>query len=119
MPIYTYQKYSDSIIIINFYQPPKASDVFHAIDEISKIDSTGFRLWDLSEGFDLSTEDILEIAKYARNKWPHTVKVAFIASDNLAFGNLRMFSSYRQKDNEQFMVFRNKEEAIEFIENVS
>ena len=82
------------------------------IDEVAKLDDGHRRLWDLTKGFSVTSNDIRQIAEYGKQVWPHPSKVAYVASDDLAFGLLRMFEAYREGDGYQTRIFRTEDEAI-------
>ena len=108
---YSFTLLHGKVTLIRFSGIPLKADILTAIDEISQHEKTGQRIWDLSRGFNLTTTEIREIVEYSKNKWPHTQKVAFIAPDDLSFGNLRMYASL-MRSYEKFVVFRSADKAL-------
>ena len=110
---YSYALLHEKVTVIRFSGIPLKSDILTAIDEISQHEKTGQRIWDLSRGFNLTTAEIKDIVDYSKDKWPQTQKVAFIAPDDLSFGNLRMYASL-MRSYEKFMVFRSADKALDW-----
>ena len=105
----------DGITAIRFTQKPEFSDIIQAIDEASKTDAEGLRLWDLSAGLDLSDPQLRQIAEYGKNKLPASAKVAIVAPQDLTFGITRVYEVYRKHEQLDFMVFRTEQEAIKWL----
>ncbi len=77
-----------------------------------------FRLFDLTGiSFDLLSEEIKEIAEYGKRKFTKKNRAAYVAPSDLAFGEMRMFSVFREQDIAEIRTFRNKEEATEWLKS--
>ena len=74
------------------------------------------RLWDISQCFNFSSKELRKIAKYGKGKWLPPSKVAYIASNDLAFGLLRMFDVYREEDGYETKIFRSEPEGLAWLE---
>jgi len=71
------------------------------------------RLWDLSAiDLNLSAEELRQIARYSREKFSSSDRLALVASADLTYGELRMFEVFRQQDDPPTVwVFRSVAEA--------
>lgn len=58
------------IVFIDFLMEPSKEDVFTAIDKVAEIKSWHLRFWDLSNGFNLKTDDLIDIANYGKKNYP-------------------------------------------------
>ena len=74
------------------------------------------RLWDLSAGFNLSTEELKRVAARGADVWKGPARVAYVAPDSLGFGLLRMLEQYRNEDKYHTMVFRDRDKAMAWLE---
>ena len=86
------------------------------IDEVAARDLTSKRLWDVTGGFDFAASEIDQIARRGRKHWTGPARVAFLASDALAFGLLRMFEAYRDQEGYETRVFRDETEARRWLD---
>ncbi len=104
------------ILIVSFSTPPSLADYCAAIDEIAKHEDNLLRLWDMSCGFEMSSDDIARMAEYAKQKLslPGS-KVAVYAPQDLTFGLFRVNEIYRTHASVGYQVFRKKDEAIEWL----
>ena len=108
-------KLVDGITTIRFFKKPELADAFAAIDEAARIDEHGLRLWDLSEGIDLPSSQLKQIAEYGKNKLSTSAKVAIVAPQDLTFGLTRVYEVYREQEQLEYMVFRTEQEAINWL----
>ena len=69
------------------------------------------RLWDATRNFNFSAEEIRRIAKHVRKVFPQAERVAFVAADDLTFGQIRMFEAFRDPDDFPTKVFRDEPTA--------
>ena len=65
------------------------------MDEIAEQEIADRRLWDATRNFNFSAEEIRQIAVYVRAVFPRAQRVAFVAADDLTFGQIRMFEAFR------------------------
>ncbi|MFQ5350627.1 MAG: hypothetical protein ACE5EG_09320, partial [Thermoanaerobaculia bacterium] len=77
------------------------------------------RIWYLTENFSFTAEEIKNIAARGRVHWPSAARVAYLAADDLTFGLLRMFEVFREQENYQTRVFREEQEALEWLQEWS
>ena len=75
------------------------------------------RLWNISNiHFNFTIGEIMAIAEYGKTKFTNPNKIALVASDDLAYGEMRQFEVYREQVNHsQVRVFRGEQEAIEWL----
>jgi len=104
--------YKNSIFIkTNIYR------VQSIIDEITSNYPYEKRLWDLSKiKFKFTSDEIRAISEYGKSKFPMPNKLAIIATDELVFGEMRMFEVYREQEGHTAVcVFRTEPEALEWL----
>jgi len=66
--------------------------------------------------FNFTTQEIISIALYGKQKFIKPNKLAIYAVKDLAFGEMRQFMVYREEENKAIpRVFRSEEEAIEWL----
>lgn len=110
-------EYRDGITRVQFSKRPTFSDAQSVIDDIVENYPYERRLWDLSNiKFDFTMDEIEKIAEYGKRKFIKPNKVAIIAPDDLAFGEMRAFEVYREQ--EELSVargFRNEEQALAWL----
>jgi hypothetical protein len=100
------------------------------LDEIKESAATMWRLiegprirllWDLREAsFDLGTAEVRDLAEVVKQLAPATeFRSAFVVSGDLEFGLVRMFEVYRQTKGTLTRVFRDKQQALDWLTNDS
>ena len=106
------------VTTIRFTTAPTYQDVVGIIDELVDKYPYEIRLWDLScINFDFSMDELMAIADYGKGKFIKPNLAAFVAPDDLAYGELRAFEVFReQKSHSTARVFRTVEEALQWIE---
>ncbi len=96
------------------------------LDEIKESAATMWRLiegpqirllWDLRDArFDLGTAEVRGLAEFVKRLAQATAyRSAFVVSRDFEFGLLRMFEVYRETNDVRTSVFRDKEQAIEWL----
>jgi len=108
--------FENDISVVRFLCQPSLKDLKGAIDELS-IAPTQLRLWDLSQGINLSENEIQEIAEYGKLKFTSPARIAILAPSDLAFALSRMHEVYRDQDIIEERIFRDKNKAIEWLKN--
>ena len=104
----------DEIAVVHFKKKANALDVLSAIDDVAAIGKCNRRLWIFDSGFESSTriDDVRKVANYGKKIWPVPSKVAFVASDDHAFGLSRMHEVFGEREGVESNVFRTPQEAI-------
>lgn len=70
--------------------------------------------------FDFTVDEIKQISEYGKMKFTKPNKLAVYALDDLVFGEMRQFMVYREEEGKVFpRAFRNKEEALEWLNSKS
>ena len=111
---------SNDILTVRFYQEPSKEDIHKALIEISEKHTITKRLWDFSEvKFDLSQDQLKDIANLAKNLFSQPSKVAMVASKDLSFGVSRIYEVFREDNRTEVKVFRNVEDARRWLMNDS
>ena len=115
------QKYTvehkDGITTIRFTDRPSYIEVQGVIDAIVEHYPYDLRLWDFSNiEFDFSEKEIIDIANYGKRKFVKPNKLALVAPQDLAYGQLRAFEVYREEAHAAARVFRTIPEAMKWLE---
>lgn len=106
----------DDITEIRYNSPPKAQDLMDATLEHAAIGVSRKRLWDMSCGYDVSTDELQRLAATGRAiEMPDKSKVAILAPDDLSFGITRIYSVFRKDPRSKHQVFRDRDEAIAWL----
>lgn len=101
---------------ISYNRPPEAQDLLDATMEHATPDVSRKRLWGMSCGYNVSSEELQKIAAAGRTiEMPDKSKVAILAPDDLSFGITRIYSVFRKDPRSQHQVFRKREEAIAWL----
>ena len=107
----------DGITEIRFSQAPTYDDARAAIDDIAANFPYEKRLWDFSNiAFDFTMDELRSIAEYGKMTFTQPNKVAIVAPQDLAFGEMRAFEVYReQRGHAAARVFRTRQEALAWL----
>jgi len=110
-------EYLNNITRVNFTDKPSYKETTRIIDEIAKNYPYEKRLWDLTDSnFNFTEQEIIDIAKYGKLKFINPSKIAIIAPNDIAYGEMRQFMVYREEENKaDACVFRTEEEAINWL----
>ena len=73
------------------------------------------RLWNLGSYFDFTAPELRGIAAMGKSLPPYRGVSAYVASEDLHFGLVRMFEALREQEGYQTRAFRNEEEAMEWL----
>ena len=76
----------DGVTTIRLRRNLQLEEILRVVDEVAKVDQCNRRLWDLTECFDFTPQEIERIAERGRINWPDPSRVAYVANDDLAFG---------------------------------
>ena len=106
---------SEGIIAIRFNKSPEVKDLRNALNDIKGISPGNLRLYDLTCGLNWSTEDIRQVAEYARSLQLPSGKVALVGSPDLTFGLLRAYEAYRREERIKHMLFHSEQDAIAWL----
>lgn len=108
---------NDGITCIQFGVAPTYQEALRVIDELADKYPYEYRLWDFSNlQFDFSMTEIRDIAEYGKRKFRKQNRLAMVAPDDLAYGELRAFEVYREEDGHATArVFRTIEEATDWL----
>ncbi len=74
-------------------------------------------LWDLrGVNFELSSAEVAEFAAFGKQNSPFAgLRMAFLVSDDLAFGLIRMFDVFRATERTHTAVFRIRSQALAWL----
>lgn len=109
----------DGILLVAIKGNPGVDDIKRILDKTR--DGCGYshaaRLWDFREaGFSFSQNDVIDIATYASGADDRPSKVAMLVSEDLSFGVSRIYEAFRHTNLTQCNVFRDKSEAIAWLQ---
>ena len=108
------------VTVVSFETPPNYNDITTVIDNILVNYDFGKRLYDFSQiQFDFTLEEIKNIAAYGKTKYFKPNKMAVVALDHLAFGEMRQFEFYREDEITKAKVFRSKLDALQLLNEPS
>ena len=109
-------EHRDGVDIVRILRTLSFEATLRALDEIVNHVSADRRMWVLSEHMTLTSKEITEISARARDRWPLASRVALVASDDLAYGILRMYATYREDATLNNRVFRDEDAALAWLE---
>ena len=109
----------DDILLVTIKGNPSVDDIKHILDNTR--DSSGYshnaRLWDFREAaFNFSQHEIIDIAAYASLADEQPSRVAMLVSEDLSFGVSRIYEAFRYNDLTRINVFRDKAQAIAWLQ---
>jgi hypothetical protein len=75
-------------------------------------------LWDLRKAkFDLDVSQVSDLADTVKQMVASSdSRIAFVVTENLEFGLLRMYEAFRHSDTSRTSVFRDRDKAIAWLE---
>ncbi|MBD3868509.1 MAG: hypothetical protein IFK94_10340 [Acidobacteria bacterium] len=94
----------DGISVIRLSRNLNLDEVLELVDQVAKAGVSDRRLWDVTEYFKFTTEEVVKIATRGRQHWHTAARVAYLAADDVSFGLLRMLE-----------VFRDEQEAMSWL----
>ena len=106
----------DGITTIRLLQRMDVEQFIEMIGEIAKQDVGDRRLWNVTRNFNYSSEDIRHIAARVRAIFPDAERVAFVAADDLTFGQVRMFEAFRDSKDFPTKAFRDEPAARAWLQ---
>jgi len=106
------------LLVVTLFGQPTADDIKRILSE-TRTDS-GYvhttRLWDFRRAeFNLSTQDLQQVAAYAAMADTTPGKVAILVDQDLSYGVSRVYGSFRSTEVTQVSVFRSEPEAIAWL----
>ncbi len=110
----------EDITEVSFSSPPEMADLLEATIAHATTEVSRKRLWDMSCGYNVSTDELQQIAKRGRVvEMPVNSKVAIVAPDDLSFGITRVYSALRQDPRSQHQTFRSRDKTIAWLNEPS
>ncbi|MCW8900163.1 MAG: hypothetical protein OQK75_03170 [Gammaproteobacteria bacterium] len=110
-------KHIDGITRIQFHSKPTYEETKSVIDEVAENFPYERRMWNISNiNFNFTTNEIIAISEYGKLKFTKPNKIALVAADDLAYGEMRQFMVYREQQGVNIAgVFRNEDDAIKWL----
>ena len=105
------------ICIITLTKILNLKELVAVLDEVSHVTNKNRRVWITTGNFTLNSEDIRKVAERGKVLWPQNSRVAYVGEDDLSFGLLRIFEVFREEDNYETKIFREKSEAINWLKS--
>ena len=106
---------ADGVTTIRLQRSLTLDEMFEMMQHVAHTDECNRRLWDVTEKFSFTSEEIKKIADRGRILWPSASRVAFLAVDNLSFGLLRMLEVFREQETYETRVFRDEQAALKWL----
>ena len=101
---------------VRFTKETGVEDIHNAIDDVAENYLSDLRLWDISsEGINLTSSQIKQLAKYGRSKFLLPSRVAIVVQEDLAYGLQKMFDVYREEGLSETRIFGSDQEAREWL----
>jgi len=109
----------DDILLVSIKGNPSVDDIKLILDKTRN--ASGYshtaRLWDFRDAdFNFSQHEIIDIAAYASVADDRPSRVAMLVSEDLAFGVSRIYEAFRHNNLTRINVFRDKAEAIAWLQ---
>lgn len=112
--VITYE--GDGLYVLDVNRCNTFSDLESAVINSETLTDSVLELWDMSEiDIDLTYGEIARLADAAKAKKHRPHKSAVVASGDLAFGLMRIFSAYGSEAAVEIEVFRTLEEARRWL----
>jgi hypothetical protein len=105
----------DGISIIRLKKDMSLAEMLDLVDQVAAAGVTDRRLWDATGYLKFSSEELGKIAARGRQHWPTPARVAYLAADDVSFGLFRMFEVFREQENYETRVFREEQEAMNWL----
>lgn len=110
----------DGITYIGFTRRPVYDELVEIINDIAENYPYELRLWDLSVvGLSLDNNEIQNIAQHGKKRFTRPSRMAIVAKQDLAYGISRVFEVYRQEIGSGAKVFREMDDAIDWLNSES
>jgi hypothetical protein len=104
----------EGVSIVRFIGPPVFDDIKNVIDDLA-VYQPKLRLWDLSSGMNLSSDELRKIVEYSKQKFTTPASVSVVAPSDLAYGFLRVFGAYGEHEVSEVRVFRTEKTALSWL----
>ena len=105
----------DGICIVRFAAAPSFEQAKEAITEVSQFPESKRRIYDLSNGLDLSSNELAKLAEHGKRLFTKPSRVAIVATEDLAYGLARLESVYREDGIIDQATFRTEAEALDWL----
>ncbi len=114
-PIYMITR-EDDIVRVDFLGSPERDDMVALMDELGNMPNSSLRLYVMIKAeILLSTAEVREGADIARSYEYQPSRIAVVAPGSITYGISRIFKVFRESDNTEFSVFRELEEARNWL----
>ena len=105
----------DGITTVRLTRKLGLDEFLQMIDDVAKAGVADRRLWDTTRKFNFAASEIRQIAAHAKSVLPRAKCVAFVAADDLTFGQVRMFEAFRDEEGFRTKAFRDEQAAREWL----
>ncbi len=107
----------DGITTIRVTRRLDVKGFIQMLEEVADHELSDRRLWTGTRNFNFSAEEIRHIASRIQSIFSPAVRVAFVAADDLTFGQVRMLEAFKAQDDYPTKVFRDEETAREWLKD--
>ena len=108
-------EFDDDVAIMRLHETVSVEEILRILGEVAQTVECRRRLWDATEHFVFTAEEISQIAERAKQHWPASARVAYLASDQLSFDLLLALEMHREQADYETRVFRDEVEALAWL----
>ncbi len=110
--------HDEGITRVDFSRNPTKDEMYKLLDILADMPDTKRRLFVMEKAeVLLSTAEVREGAEFARKKQNQPSRVAMVAAGSITYGISRIFKVFRESEQTQFGVFRDVDEALEWLKS--
>lgn len=107
---------SEGMDLIEFFEPANFEQSREAIVEVNSGEPARLRLWDVSMGVTLTSEELKQLAQLAAQyPFQEKMKVAYLVREEHAYGAARLFEDMHNYGETAHEVFRDRDEALNWL----
>jgi hypothetical protein len=104
------------IVRIEFLASPEREDMLELMDKLDTLENSELRMFVIEKAeMLLSTAEVREGAEVARALVNQPRRIAVVAPGNISYGISRIFKVFRESEETQFEVFRDLDEARNWL----
>lgn len=108
----------NGITIAHFTSMPDIDAIREILRELAENYPQDLRMWDMRDiVIDQTQDELRQVATHSATTFSRPSRTAFVASDDLTYGVLRIFEVYSEQETQQSQtrVFRSLEEATGWL----
>ncbi|MCR9261789.1 MAG: hypothetical protein NXH95_18890 [Pseudomonadaceae bacterium] len=106
---------SNGITYIEIEGLPTVDELILITDKASEMENIERSLWRLKKGIDLEADDLRRVASHVSQLSLPKARAAIVASEDLAYGLIRMYLAFLDIEGVSVRVFREEEAAVAWL----